>query len=317
MNNLSYTNLIDKTFSLYMQGQYKEAYEFITENSPGVNGNFAQIFNFRYCIAMKAGFANLALELMQEAIVERGFWYSYEYLMQEEDLEPLRSNKQFLELTEICRQREAQALENAKSELKLIEASPLNGEKKPLIFALHGNQQNIEITKEHWNSAVALGYTLALPQSSSIEFFDAFVWNDSAKGAEELQQHYRFIQDHNSIDESQIIVGGFSAGSRTSLYAALEGLIPARGLILVGPWLPEIEAWEEKLNNLKAQGMKVYIICGDKDEDCYECTMKLIEFLKEKDIAHKYIILKGLEHQYPEHFKTYLKDALEYIAGAE
>lgn len=38
-----------------MKDDYLEAYNFITENYQGVKGNLAQIYNFRYTIANKAG----------------------------------------------------------------------------------------------------------------------------------------------------------------------------------------------------------------------------------------------------------------------
>jgi len=56
-----------------MKGDYLEAYNFITENYQGIKVNLAQIYNFRYTIANTAGLEELALKIMSEAIVEKGF----------------------------------------------------------------------------------------------------------------------------------------------------------------------------------------------------------------------------------------------------
>jgi len=80
LKRITYTRLINRTLEMYMKGDYLEAYNFITENYKGIKGNLAQIYNFRYTIVNKTGLEELALKIMIEAIVEKGFWYKYNYL---------------------------------------------------------------------------------------------------------------------------------------------------------------------------------------------------------------------------------------------
>lgn len=61
MKRITYTNLLNRTSEMYMKGDYFKAYNFITENYKGIKGNLAQIYNFRYAIANKAGLEELAL----------------------------------------------------------------------------------------------------------------------------------------------------------------------------------------------------------------------------------------------------------------
>ncbi|MDF2592296.1 MAG: phospholipase/Carboxylesterase family protein [Clostridia bacterium] len=313
MNDLSYTSLINNTLEMYLQGEYSKAYDFITENSSKVNGNLAQIYNFRYCIAIKAGFNELSLQIMKEAIVDKGFWYSYEYLNNDEDLMPLHDNELFKELIQICRNRQAEAIISTKPHMKLFETTLDTKGKRSLIMALHGNQENIEITEQYWNTNCTRGLLLGLVQSSSIDFSDAYIWNDVEKGAIEIQQHYNHIKDIYDIDITNVIIGGFSAGAATALYSVINGYVPAKGMILFGPWVPDIKKWEKQLDQLKEKKVKSYIVCGDRDEECYECTMQLVETLKEKEIEYEFIIIKGLKHQYPDDFDTVLESALGFI----
>lgn len=48
MRDMTYTKLINETLQIYLKDEFLEAYNFITENAPKVEGNNAQILNFRY-----------------------------------------------------------------------------------------------------------------------------------------------------------------------------------------------------------------------------------------------------------------------------
>ena len=56
---------------------------------------------------------------------------------------------------------------------------------------MHGDQENIGIIEPYWKSVLAQNYTLALPQSSKIQFSDGFVWDDLHRGKEELKRALR------------------------------------------------------------------------------------------------------------------------------
>jgi len=183
---ITYTNLLNRTEEIYMKGNYLEAYNFITKNYKGIKVNLAQIYNFRYSIANKAGLEELALKIMNEAIIEKGFWYQYKYLIEDEDLKSLNKYNEFGELLDICKKRESEAKRNEKPDLKIIVPDKMNEQHKhSLIIALHGDQLNIEITEDYWSSCIHKNYLLALPQSSQIQFSEAYEWKDIEKGSRE------------------------------------------------------------------------------------------------------------------------------------
>ena len=315
MKKITYTNLINRTLEMYMKGDYLEAYNFITENHKGIKGNLAQIYNFRYTIANKAGLEELALRIMGEAIVEKGFWYQYNYLIEDEDLKSLNRYKEFAELLDICKKRESEAKRNEKPDLKIIVPDKMNEQyKHPLIIALHGDQENIETTEDYWNSCVDKNFILALPQSSQIQFSEGYEWKDIEKGARELKEHYENILEKHNIDSDNIIIGGFSAGGRVALYSIMKDVIQVKGFILVAPWLPEIDELAPLLDKIKEKGIKGYVVCGDKDDDCYKCTRRFTDLLNSKKITYELKIFKGLDHDYPDNFNEILRNAIEFIA---
>ena len=314
MKKVTYTRLINRTLEIYRKGDNLEAYNFITENYKGIKGNLAQIYNFRYSIANEAGLEELALQLMREAIVEKGFWYQYNYLIEDEDLKSLNKYKEFGELLDICKKRESEAKRDEKPALKIIMLNKIDEKyKHPLIIALHGDQENIEITEDYWSSCVDKNFILALPQSSQIQFSEGYEWKDIEKGARELKEHYENILERYNIDSDNIIIGGFSAGGRVALYSILKDMIQVKGFILVASWLPEIDKWAPLLDKIRKKGIKGYIVCGDKDDDCYECTRKFIDLLSSKKISYELKICKGLDHDYPDNFNEILPKAIEFI----
>lgn len=314
MNKLTYTSLLNLTLKLYEKSGSLEAYQFITQNADKVKGNRAQIFNFRYALASASGLEKVALQIMKEAILENGFWYSYDYLIEDEDLKPLHKYDDFHKMINLCKEREEKAKKFAKSDLKIIKCNNSNDhDYTPLIIALHGNQENIEITEAYWKSIVSENYILALPQSSQIQFSNGYVWDDIEKGSNELKELYESVLEKNNIDLDNVIIGGFSAGGRVALNSILNDKISAKGFIFVAPWLPEIDEWENLMDKLKEKRVKGYIICGDKDEDCFKCTQKFVDLLKREKISYEFKIVKDLDHDYPNKFERILKDAVEFI----
>ncbi|MFD1738748.1 alpha/beta hydrolase [Bacillus salitolerans] len=311
MTRLTYASLLNKTLEINASEGSLTAYKFITKYADQVKGNKAQIFNFRYCLASSSGLEQEALSILREAIIENGYWYSYDYISQDDDLKNLHKYKEFQDMMQICKEREVTAQRLTKPQLKVVQ-SEKNSEVETVIVALHGNQENIDITEPRWKLP-SQETILALPQSSSIAFSDAYMWDNVEQGTKELKDHLTYLSENYNVRKEKVIVGGFSAGARVALKAILNDEIECKGYILMGPWLPEIEEWEVLLDRLKKKNSKGYIICGDKDQDCFEGTEKFVSLLEKKEIPYTYTIIEGLTHEYPENFNKHLSDAINYI----
>ena len=308
-NSMTYIQLLNETLHCYASKGSLEAYTYIMEHAKGIVGNEAQIYNFKYALASAAGLEEEALHLMKEAIIEKGFWYGYEYLISDDDLKPLHKFEGFHQMVQLCKEREELAKKTERADVKYIESK----KKEKLFIAMHGDQENIGIIEPYWKSVLAQNYTLALPQSSKIQFSDGFVWDDLHRGKEELKEHYDKLIENRTVEH--VIIGGFSAGARVALYTILQKDIAVDGFIFMAPWLPEVEEWNELLGVLQDKHIKGYIVCGDQDEDCFECTQQFVQLLRDKNIEHKYKIIPNLNHDYPIHFEEVLKEAIEYIGN--
>ncbi|WP_273850573.1 alpha/beta hydrolase [Guptibacillus spartinae] len=307
MKKLTYTRLLNETIAIYEKNGSLEAYQFMKEHAERVNGNKAQLYNFQYALAAASDLKEEALYLMKEAILDHGYWYEYEYLQQDEDLNSLRSIEAFQELVEICKTREEAAKREAVPELTLLNEGMSRD--KPILMALHGDQENAEITSSAWNRPATQNYTLAFPQSSQIQFSDAYEWEDVEKGVQEIENHVKSLSESNTF-----LIGGFSAGCRVALKAIIDGSILPNGFIFVAPWLPEIDEWKEAIASLKNRDISGYIICGEQDDDCLEGSKALSDVLEENNIRHELKMINGLDHEYPEAFNESLQRALQFIS---
>ncbi|MBJ8105001.1 MULTISPECIES: alpha/beta hydrolase [Bacillus cereus group] len=308
-NSMTYIQLLNETLDCYAKKGSFEAYSYIMEHAKGVVGNEAQIYNFKYALASAAGLEEEALHLMKKAIIENEFWYGREYLISDDDLKPLHKFEEFHRMVQLCKEREELAKKSEQADLKY----KYSKQNENLLITLHGDQENIQIIEPYWNSVMEQGFMLALPQSSQIQFSDGYVWDSIERGREELKEHYNKIKANKTF--GNIIIGGFSAGARVALHSMLQGEIEVNGFIFVAPWLPEMEEWEEMIGILHDKSIKGYIICGDQDEDCFECTQQFVKLLKDKNIEHKYKVVPNLNHDYPENFEELLKEAIEYIGS--
>lgn len=289
---MTYIKLLNQAIALYMEERYQEAIDLLNRHGRKVNGNMAQIYNFQYAMTARGGQPNLAMAILQEA-VDEGYWYSPDYLRSDDDLEPLRRLDAFDEVVETCARREEEARRNAAPCLKVI--SEKGG---AMVVALHGDQESNAISEPYWRPAADAGSIVALAQSSTESFSDAYVWDDSGKGAAELELHLSSLRERFGVPPERTVLAGFSAGCSVILQAVLDRQADAATLLLVAPWLPQLEEWAPRLEVLK--GTKVRIVVGDRDEDCLEGSKRLASLLASLGVDHHLRVIEGMEHDYPD-----------------
>lgn len=307
---MTYTQLLNQALELLDEEGADEAYQLVKQEWKQVaNTNEAQLYNLAYCFAALSGCAQEALGLLKEAVYTKGFWYDYEYLIQDEDLESLRAYSEFETMAQLCKERQQTAQKAAKP--LLVQDGEMQVD-KPFLLVLHGDQQNAKMTVPYWQAAKESGYALYLAQSSQMQMSDGYLWDDEEQAAEEICAHCKDLQNQGA-DCANSILCGFSSGGRAAFYATVTGKVSPKGLILVAPWLPELDEWTEDLDALKKAGTKVYLCCGDADEDCFEGTEELFEILDDNGVEVEFKLIPDLDHDYPKNFEQILQDAVRFV----
>lgn len=314
---LTYNKLMNQAVTLYKDGEYLAAYDLVTRNATKVEGNPAQIFNFRYSFACKSGRPGLAMYILKEAVIDRGFWYPYDHLLSDDDLEPLRDLPEFRRMADICREREIAAKDASRPELTLVLPKGDGKEQRVVLVALHGNEENARQAQALWTDGNDPICMMAFPQSSEVGFTDGHYWNDMEKGVSELRTHIRHILDRFSLEGKDMVLGGFSAGARVVLHALLDDDLEVGGFILVAPWLPDLEVLEPRMPSLRRKGVRGFVICGDQDPDCKGATARLAHVLEREGIPHRYMSVPGLDHDLPDGFPSQVPAIIDYVKEGE
>jgi predicted esterase len=313
VTDLTYNQLMNRAGELYRNGEFLAAYDLVTRNSSKVGGNAAQLLNFRYCFACRAGRPGLAMNIMKEAVIDRGFWYSYEYLISDDDLQPLRDLPEFRRMADICKERERAAKEASRPGLTVVLPESDSKAERAVLIALHGNEESDMLARSNWVKAGGSDRTMAFPRSSEIGFSDGYYWNEVAKGVAELKVHIRNIEDRFSLEGGDIVLGGFSAGARVVLHTMLEDEAEARGFILVAPWLPDLDVLGPKIGLLRRRGVRGHIICGERDKECVDHATRLVALMRQEGVPHRFMSVPGLDHDFPEGFADQVPAIIDHL----
>jgi len=310
---MTYFRLVHQAIDLYNEGKLEGALDLIEKYGGEVEGDRAQILNFKCCIASKLGRTEMAMNIMREAIIGTEYWYPYEYLLQDDDLKNIRDQKEFTYLADICREREILARKEVRAELKII--MPLGGSstQSPWLMALHGNGDSVALTEKNWHSLLLEGCSLAFPQSSQITSHGTYTWKDLEKGLMEINSHLQDLEKEHDITGGEWVLSGFSGGARLAFYSVLYGDLHPKGLILVAPYLPEIKEWEGAIRNLARQGLKICVLCGDMDSISFETGKEVKRIMDEMGIPTLLQVVEGLGHDFPDDFAQHLSEMLEFI----
>lgn len=295
---MTYTQILNETLAVYRESGAEAAFDFVEREAAFLEGDYPQIDNFRYALAAASGKKQEAMAIMREAIEKKGYWYSYEYLEADDDLDLLRKEPEFITWLQICKEREEEARANQESKILLLGNE---GEAKPLFLVLHGDQENLEIAKPYWESVVDQGFLLALQQSSQVEFSHGYNWNDVNQGVAEVGTYVEALGQEGLIGKP-VWIGGFSAGCNVALRAMLDDAIDADHFVFMAPWLPDLDEWKPELVKLKEKEMIGHILVGDQDFDCQEGAEMLAAELDELGVEYTFELIEGLSHDYPDDF---------------
>jgi acetyl esterase/lipase len=109
------------------------------------------------------------------------------------------------------------------------------------------------------------------------------------------------------------VLGGFSMGGGLAVWLALTGAIKTQGLVLVGPWVPDMDQLVSLMQKDEARRLRSTIIVGENDEPCFETSLTLAKHLKAHGVPCHLEVYPDLAHEYPPDFEVVLARALGYI----
>lgn len=316
MATRTFDDVYTDTMRHYQAQEFDQALEVLTREGGAFPDEGHMVLYLRSCLAARVGQTELALSLLQEAL-DNGYWYNRQVMRESPSWQILQGMPEFERMVKICRVRE----EEARGEPELFVSEPEGGmqagEKYPLFLALHGNGSNGRQALNGWQHVTSKGWLLAAAQSSQIISSNLYVWDDQETALRELKEHYEQLCSDYPVDTASAIVAGFSMGGETALSAVLNGTVPARGFILLGPGGPTVDAPDAYLPLIeegKARGLRGYVIIGDTDELIQpEAIQRLVEMLNMHNIPCELEIYPGIRHEYPPDIGPVIDRAIEFV----
>jgi hypothetical protein len=196
---MSYSSSLEAAIVLYREGRYQEACDLVTGQTSAPDTIPALVYYFRFSFACRAGLHGLALDLLREATIDRGYWYSNDHL-DDDDLEPLRGLTEFKDLAEMIAGREEVANRAARSEIELVLPGKCKDKRPVMVVALYGNQLNIRTTRVDWCGEALSDCMVALLQSSHAVCTGAYSHSEPEVGSREVGTHLDEIFKKNLVD---------------------------------------------------------------------------------------------------------------------
>lgn len=311
MGTIPNTEKIEQQFHhLAQAGKYTEALELVTREAH-LFPDYSQkvVYSWRMTMACRINNWALALQILKEAVTA-GHWYAD--LRSDPDYQSLHGIAEFEQLVAVCEDRRKQEMNSAVPVLKILQPDPIYAP-FPLLLALHGAQSNVKSFAGHWASAVSHGLFVGLPQSSQVYGRGTYTWNDWEWAIREVQKHFGALCAEYPIVSQDAVLAGFSQGAGLAAWLFLSGVIKARGLILVGPFLPDVNELIPLLESHNLKGTRAYIVAGQRDKYCCEVAQKLTDILPQYGIECKLDIYVDLEHSFPTDFEKKLPQAIDYV----
>jgi predicted esterase len=187
----------------------------------------------------------------------------------------------------------------------------------PAVIFLHANQDTAQKNMPHWQSLADAGWLVAVPQSSTATWADAYVWMDHSSAAAEVIEHLERLKVEYSLDTDKVILAGFSMGAEVALAMALNGVVDAKGFILLGPggpFMDDLAKWTPSIEKAKDKGLRGVFLMGEADETIPQDNIRiLVERLNKVGVACELKTYPDLGHEYPPDFEGVLQDAIKFI----
>jgi predicted esterase len=275
----------------------------------------ARIIYWRACFLCLLGHPDDALNAFQAGL-DRGYWWDELLLRHDADLRSLQNNPAYETLIEECKRRNVQAdVQSPKGGVRLVVEPPINARRPyPLLLALHGYGHNAAETLPHWASMAEQGWLVAALQSSQVAGMDGFHWVDEARSIEDVRGHLQALVQAYTIDQSRLVIGGFSNGGRTSLMLTLREMIRARLVISVGSGLHSETLAMIDWDHLRRHNPPhLKLIVGERDETVRADVVAQVGRFKSAGLSVDVEIVPGLGHAMPMDFSTRLAAMLESI----
>jgi predicted esterase len=307
----------EQVFALFTQGRYESA----LAEAGTLRRRFpsrGEIPFWMACALCRLGRADEALAVLREGN-DGGLWWPAEWLLDDEDLAPLRAGDGLREVVAASQRLRTAHLtdDHARDPIVLLPAptpgtvTPPTGSSPGLLVALHGWGEQMTDFVEPWRAAARAGLVVAVPESSQELTPAFFVWDDRERARDDVARALSPLRRRWRVDERRSLYAGFSQGGGLAvLWALAGGPLRTGAFLAIGTGLsdvaPDALCTHDQAAAREAHGR---LIVGDADE-AFDDARALHDALRDAGVASDLQVVPGLGHDLPDDLDARLKEAL-------
>ncbi len=295
-------------------GEHSQALALIDEGLQRFPERRVELENSRIFCHRAAGELDRCLELLEEGVSQSRFfglhWKSWE---------GLRALSGYLELERRNRALRDRAQVDAMPRCRVV-TPPGPAARRPLALVLHGdgNGCNLETMAEAWPAEpyLARGFLVAYLQSSRVECTNGYGWTrDYGRSRSEIHGLLQQVAEIHPVDESCIVIGGFSGGAMASIDLLCEGVFPLKGVIALCPARTGGES-PAAFARAAREGTRAVLMEGERS-GLVSDQEELMAQLREVGLSHLFLANAGIGHSIPLDMERKLEETLDFILSPE
>lgn len=229
----------------------------------------------------------------------------------------LKSNNEYQAIKVLNEKLLKETKEKARFKYEVHLPKTYNSTKKyPLFFSLHGDGADGNIPNHRWywkpDMLLQKDFIVVYPQSSQVYCHNGFGWLiDPLLSRKEIKSCYEQLIANYSIDEKQVIIGGFSGGANAAVDIVMSNTIPTKGFVALCPGDKVMTFEIDAAKNASQTGAKGVVLEGELETEAP--VQDMLKVFKEVCFPCEYYINKGVGHWYPEDLDEKVSRAVDFI----
>lgn len=224
-----------------------------------------------------------------------------------------KNNPDYIKLVDIDKQIGDSLNNISHVEHEVILPTNYSTEKKySVLFVFHGNDWNMQMSKNIWTSDLIRDKFIVVFMQSYIHMSKyGYEWKlNDEKTNREFKEIYEQTIKKYPVNKNKVFFLGMSAGGWLAIDYAFNKFVPVQGLVLNCPVIPNIS--DSSVNKFVDENKKIAIITGENDW-ALKNQKNLINKVDSLEGNSKITIKAGLGHQFADDFSTLLDDYLNWI----
>ena len=243
----------------------------------------------------------------------RGIWVDAN-LFSQEFWAPFREREEFKEIIARNEALRQEAQKHTKPEILVLTPEKYDRQRKyPLFIALHGGGGNITEFKEAWKSKkLSEEFILAYFQSSQIVSMNGYSWTEDIELAKkEISEGFHKVKKDYSVDEKEVIIGGFSSGGVAALEVSLSNVFPVAGFVVLCPAKPE-SFTVVNVREAKARGLRGTLLTTEMDPRL-SVQKEMAMVFRSEGFPLQFVVTPNIGHWFPEDIEVKIDQAIDHI----